>query len=356
MRLPTIVGKHKSEILMFLGLVAFILYLWLFVGIGSLLDLIGKLNAEQYSLYFSIAILALVLSVFFDSLIWHSLLRGLNVKLKLRKVILYNWIGNFVEMVIPCETVCGEATRIYLSTKETNENVGISAAPVITSRILSTFVYTGGLLIASAVLIATKRMSIFLLGTLLLVLIGTIGVIGAIIYLALTESAEERLVSLIMVLVKIVTKNPAKQEEQKEKLRLSLYSFGEAFRTYRKSPRLLVKPMIYAIIAWFFMLSVYLMVFFSLNFTSISLIDLAVVYCISSTVETLTAGFPVGAVEITMISVYAALGVPLVVAGAATTFTRLLTFWVQIIIGYPILQFTELKEVLKKGFSTTFYS
>ncbi len=171
MHIPRTILKHKSAILILLGLIAFILYLWFFVGIGSLLDLIGKLNAEEYSLYYSLAILALVLSVFFDSLIWHSLLRGLKVKLKLRKVILYNWIGNFVEMVIPCETVCGEATRIYLSTKDTNENLGVSAAPVITSRMLSTFVYTGGLLIGSATLVATRRMSVFLLGTLLLVLI-----------------------------------------------------------------------------------------------------------------------------------------------------------------------------------------
>jgi uncharacterized protein (TIRG00374 family) len=109
--------------------------------------------------------------------------------------------------------------------------------------------------------------------------------------------------------------------------------------------------MFYAVIAWVFTLLVYLMVFYSLEFTTISLIDLAMVYCVSSTVETLTAGFPVGAVEITMISLYSALGVPLVIAGAATTLTRLLTFWFQIIVGYPIFQFTGLKDILKGGFS-----
>jgi uncharacterized protein (TIRG00374 family) len=94
-----------------------------------------------------------------------------------------------------------------------------------------------------------------------------------------------------------------------------------------------------------------MMVFYSLNFTAMSLIDLAVVYCVSSTVETLTSGIPVGAVEITMISLYSALGVPLVIAGAATTLTRLLTFWFQIIVGYPIFQLTGLKNILKGGFS-----
>ena len=352
MHLPNSVTKHKSTIFMLGGLIAFIVYLYSFVGIGSLFELIKQLDFEQYALYYSIAIIALFLSVFFDSMIWHSLLGGLNMKMKLRKVVLYNWIGNFVEMVIPCETVCGEVTRVYLARKETNENVGMTAAPVITSRILSTLVYTGGLLVGSLVLVATQKMPIALLATLLLVSVGTIGIIGVVLYLALKEDAAERLVSFVMILVRIVTKNEAKQEQVKDKLRLSLYSFGEAFRTYKKRPRLLVKPMMYAIIAWLFTLLVYLMVFYSLNFTSISILDLAMVYCISSTVETLTAGFPVGAVEITMISLYSALGVPVVIAGAATTLTRLLTFWIQMIVGYPVFQFTGLKNVLRGGFSS----
>lgn len=345
-------SKHKSALMMLLGLAAFMLYLYFFVGISSLFELISKLNLEQYSLYYSIAIGALFLSVFFDSMIWHSLLKGLKVKMGLKKVVLYNWIGNFVEMVIPCETVCGEVTRIYLAKKETNQNVGTTAAPIITSRILSTFVYTGGLLVGSLILVATQKMPLFLLGTLLLVSVGTIGMIGVVLYLTLKEGAADKLVSVIMALVKIVTKNTVKQEQQREKLRLSLYSFSEAFRTYKKRPSLLLKPMIYAVIAWLFTLLVYMMVFYSLNFTAISLVDLAMVYCVSSTVETITAGFPVGAVEITMISLYSALGVPLVIAGAATTLTRLLTFWCQIIVGYPIFQFTGLKDLLKGGFSS----
>ncbi len=45
------------------------------------------------------------------------------------------------------------------------------------------------------------------------------------------------------------------------------------------------------------------------------------------------------------------LGVPLVIAGAATTLTRLLTFWVQVIAGYPIFHVTGLKHLLKGGFT-----
>jgi uncharacterized protein (TIRG00374 family) len=89
------------------------------------------------------------------------------------------------------------------------------------------------------------------------------------------------------------------------------------------------------------------MIFYSLNFTSISIIDLATVYCIITTVETLTAGIPVGAVEVTMTSMFSLYGVPIAVAGAATTLTRLLTFWCQIIVGYPLVEWIGAKSLLK---------
>jgi uncharacterized protein (TIRG00374 family) len=321
-----------------------------FVGFESLADFLSKLNLTQYAAFYSVAAAALVLSVFFDSLIWHSLLKPLSVKVKLKKLFLYNWIGNFVEKVVPCETVCGEATRIYLSQKETASNAGIAAAPVVSSRIISTFVYTGGLLIGFVWLLLTRSTPIYLDGVFVLILLGTASVVGAIFYLAFSEGAVQKLVDFLMRLAKIVTKNQAKLEQQKDKIARALSSFGDSFRVYREHPRYLIQPVIFAIIAWFFSLLVYLMVFYSLNFQGISIVDLTLIYCVEATVETITAGFPVGAVEITTINLYSIYGVPLVIAGAATTLTRLLTFWFQIIIGYPIVQFTEVKNLLRGTF------
>jgi uncharacterized membrane protein YbhN (UPF0104 family) len=95
-----------------------------------------------------------------------------------------------------------------------------------------------------------------------------------------------------------------------------------------------------------------MMVFYPLNFKAITLPSLAVVYFVSSTVETLTSGFPAGTVEITMINLYSALSIPMVIAGAATNLSRLLTFWCQFLVGYPLLQFTELKQLVKGGLSS----
>lgn len=344
------IRRYRSIILIIIGNVAFILYLWFFVGFEDLISFLSNLNVYQYALFYSIATIALLLSVFFDSMIWHSLLKPLSVKIKIRKLFLYNWIGNFIEKVIPCETVCGEVTRIYLVQKETSSDAGLAAGPVISSRIISTFIYTTGLLVGFASLIVTRNIPIYLIGLLSVILVGTGALIGAIFYLAFKEEAARKLVNLLIRLAKIITKNQAKLEELKAKLIQSLSSFSRSFKIYKDHPRYLIQPIFYATIAWLFSLLVYLLVFYSLGFDNISIIDLTLIYCVSATVETVTAGFPVGAVEITMINLYSLYGVPLVVAGAATTLTRLLTFWIQIIIGYPIAQFTEVKHIFKGGY------
>jgi len=94
------------------------------------------------------------------------------------------------------------------------------------------------------------------------------------------------------------------------------------------------------------------MVFYSLNFTRISFIDLATIYSVITIVETITAGFPIGAVEVTMTSLFALYGVPIAIAGAATTLTRLLTFWSQILVGYPLIEWVGVKSNLKSHLST----
>jgi uncharacterized protein (TIRG00374 family) len=340
---------RKSILVMVIGLVAFIMYLVFFGDFLGFLEVLSNLDLENYALFYSLAILSVVLAVFFDSLIWHSLLDALNVKIKFRRVMLYNWIGNFVEMIIPCETVCGEATRIYLAQREPETNLGISSATVISSRLLSTFVYTSGLIIGFVALALTHTISGYLLTVVAFITIGTAVVMTAILYVAFKEGAAERIVNLLMHVIRIIIKRPAKLEQEKESLQKTLFYFSEAFKTYRKKPRLLIKPAFFAVLAWGFNLIVYLMVFYSLGFTKIGLLDLATIYCVASTVETLTAGFPVGAVEITLINMFALYGVPVAIAVAATTLSRLLTFWCQVLIGYPLINLAGLKNYVTNG-------
>jgi uncharacterized protein (TIRG00374 family) len=188
---------------------------------------------------------------------------------------------------------------------------------------------------------------IYLVTPIVLVTAGTGVVIAVIFFVALKESAVQTIVKASSWIIRRITKNPVKQENWREKIQNALSSFSQVFKTFKAHPRYLIKPVFFAVIAWMFNLVVYLLIFYSLNFTSISLVDLATVYCIVTTVETLTAGFPVGAVEVTMINLFYLYGVPLAVAGAATTLTRLLTFWCQVPVGYPLVEWIGAKSLLK---------
>jgi uncharacterized protein (TIRG00374 family) len=332
---------------MALGLVAFILYLWFFVGFDGLFTLLSRLNVYQYSLFLILAVGALVASVIFDSLIWHSLLAVLSVKVKFRKLLLYNWIGNFVELILPSATIGGEVIRIALSQKEIKHDTGIAAATVLGSRIISTFVYSGGLIAGFLLLLFTHKLPIYLITPIILVITGTAIVLTCIFLVAFKETATDKIVNSIMWITKHAIKDDIKQQRFRIKICQGLFSFSCVFKTFKKNPRYLIKPLVYAVISWIFNLTVYLMIFYALDFRSISLIDLATVYCIISTVETITAGVPIGAVEVTMINLFVLYGVPIAVAGAATTIIRLLTFWCQVLVGYPLIEWLGTKSLLK---------
>lgn len=334
---------------MTLGLVAFVLYLWLFVGFDGLFILINQINVYQYSLFIGLAVAALFAAVAFDTLIWDSLLKSLSVKVKFRKLVLYNWIGNFIELIIPAATVGGEVARIALAQKETKHDTGIAAATVLGSRIISTFVYSGGLLVAFVLLLFTNQLPFYLLTPVVLVVAGTAAVLLCVFGVAFKTSVANKLVTIIMWVARKVIKDPNKQQYIESKLHSNLHSFSDVFKTFKKQRRQLVKPTIYAIISWIFNLVVYLMIFYSLNFTAISLVNLATVYCIVTTVETITAGVSVGAVEVTMVNLFAIYGVPIVTAAAATTIVRLLTFWSQVLVGYALVNWIGVKSLFNGG-------
>jgi uncharacterized protein (TIRG00374 family) len=196
------------------------------------------------------------------------------------------------------------------------------------------------------------QLPIYVLTPVILVSIGTAGVLAVVFIIAFKESAGKKIVNFSLWIARRITKNPITLGNLREKISDSLLSFSEAFKTFKANPRCLIKPVIFSIIAWLFNIIVYLMIFYSLNFTGISIIDLATIYCIVTTVETVTAGFPVGAVEVTMTSLFSLYGVPIVVAAAATTLTRLLTFWCQVLVGYPLVEWIGVKSLIKSNFTS----
>lgn len=203
-------------------------------------------------------------------------------------------------------------------------------------------------------LLVSHALPVYLITPIILVFIATAVTLGGVFIITYKSGAVEKIVGLCIWVTKKIVKNQSKQESIRQKLHHSLSSFSDVFKTFEHQPRRLIKPAIYAVISWVFNLVVYLMIFYSLNFTAISLVDLATVFCIVTTVETVTAGLPVGAVEVTMVNLFSVLGVPIAIAAAATTIARLLTYWCQVLVGYPLVNWVGAKSLFKGGLANAF--
>jgi len=345
------VSIKKSIAFIAVGLLAFILYLYFYVGFGEILDVLQQVNPMEYVLYYSLTFVAILLSIFFYSLTWHKLMKVLSINMSPLKAFLYSWLGNFVDLVIPLETVTGELAKVYLVCRETKYPAGNVVASIVSHRIISTLIALGGLIAGSVFLIFTYKAVSYILSLLVVMVLGTAAFIIILFYLCFAEEAVKKLANGLIRLAEVITRNRIKLDNLREKVQYNVSLFHQGIGTFGKQPKYLVEPIVYAFVSWFFHVVTYFLVFYALGFPEIStrVSETIVVYSISMAVQTLPLSLPVGLVEIVMTSLYALLGVPLAVSGAATTLIRIVSFWFQIIIGYIIVQWIGIKNLLHRS-------
>jgi uncharacterized protein (TIRG00374 family) len=333
---------------MVIGLIVFLLYLYFFVGFGELLYVLQNLNTANYVFYYSLAILATVLGVFFVAAAWHDLLKSLSVKVKLRSVFLYTWVGYFVDLMVPCQAVCGEVTRIYLVHNENHESYGAVAASSLTNRIISYFISSIGLL-AGIVLVLTRAsgVPILVLELLVIALIGTVIYLGGLFYLALEEQAAGKVAGLLFKLVNALRLSKYLPKDLPERTQNSLLVLHQGFKTFRDKPRCLVKPLLFQFLSMLLNIMVYVLVFYSLGLRSLYLDFFIIVYFIVGVIQIAAAVFSVGALDIALANLFASYGMSDIGFGAlAATLLRFLTFWMPIVVGYVAVQAIGARRLL----------
>lgn len=337
------------------GLLLFILYLYFIVGFSQILEVFRAINLINYVSYYSLALVAVVLSTLFYSLTWYELLRLLSVKVSLRNAWVYCWLGSFVDLVVPFETVSGEITRIYLAARNSTEHVGRIIASVTSQRILSTLAVLVGLTISSMSLAFGYKVQQFVLNLLMAVQVGTGASILMILYLSLRKKATKGMIESSLRLINFISRGRWKIDDLRTKAYHALGSFHQGIEVIRSKPRGLIKPLIFDFAAWFLHLSTYILVFYALDFR-IGLGVSITVYSISVAVQTIPIGLPVGLVEIVMITLYDLFEIPLPIAGTATALIRIVTFWLPIIVGYIMAQWMGIRVLTQKKANEAFHT
>ena len=335
------------------GLLVFVLYLYFFVGFDEISKILQQVDLAEYALYYSLTVVAIVLSLLFYSMVWRDLMKVLSIDVGLKKSFLYCWIANFVDLVLPLETVSGEITRAYLVHNDLRGNVGKMVASLLVHRIISIFTTLSGLIVSSLYLILTYRVEPAVLYSLAIVTIGTGVTTVILVYLSLKEEAAGKLVSALIRLAGIVIKDSQRLAEIEEKAKRYLSAFHQGVKEFGEKRKYLVKPVVYSYVSWFSHLLIYFLVFYALGFSEATqyVFQMIVVFSIALAVQTIPVGLPVGPTDIVMSNLFVVFfGVEHeAISGTATMLIRGITFWFQILVGYLIVQWLGIKHVLDKG-------
>jgi hypothetical protein len=326
------------------GLLVFACYLYFFVDLPETVKLVRSVDP----FYYSFAIIALLLDVLFFALTWQFLLYPLSVKVPFSKVFTYVWVGTFMNILVPAESISGEVSRGYLMTKEVDEEqTGKVVASLIGHRILSMILMLGSLAAGCVVFfVSNNSFSNFIAILALLGSAGTIIPLVIIFLLCIKPRWTKKIVDALISFISFISRGRWQPSSLRDRVARALKIFHKAIKTLGAKPRKLVLPVAFSIISWLFALLISYFVFFSINY-SVSFTVVLVVFSISITVQSIPLGIPadVGVADTIMTALYIGAGIAPSVSAAATILVRLLTIWLRFFVGFIAFQWVGIKTV-----------
>jgi uncharacterized protein (TIRG00374 family) len=333
---------------MIIGLIVFLVYLYFFIGLPKIMFVITNLNSGQYALFYSLALACVLLSVFFWSAAWNSILKNLKINLSYRKAYLYYWVGYFTDLVIPCATVCGELTRLYLVQKETEKNYGAIAASAVTNRIVAYIIVTSGLYVGATFIFLTPNAPDVITDLFAVFLIGTTLYLAVLLFLALVKKSSEPVSQIYFKVIK--TFRPKSYTPAfVVNTQTSLASFYSGFQIFREHPKLLIKPFILHALSYFFGLLVFVFIFFALGIPVNTPQFYIVIYFIATAVQDASASFSVGGLEILLATIFILYGISSGASGVTAIILRSASFWFPLFVGFICLQIVGTEKLLSNN-------
>jgi uncharacterized protein (TIRG00374 family) len=332
---------------MILGLIVFVLYLYFFVGFDQIFLVVSSVNVTQYLIFYFASIASMVLVIFNWVAAWRALLKTLKVPLSFKKGVLYYWIGFFIDLIVPCQQICGEVTRMYLVQKETNKDYGVIGAAGVTNRVVSYSIVFTGLTVGVAYLFVKSAVPPFALYLLVLSWVGALAYFAILLYLALSAQAAEKLAVVALRVLKALRIKKYRSGEFSPGLVDSLKKFHQGFGFFRAHPKSLIKPVIFQAVAYALNLSTYVLIFYALGLDYLNLDFFILVYFLAGAVQDAASVFSVGGLEILLTNLFIFYGVAPATSGVAAAVLRSVTFWFPLIVGYIIVQVVGARQLLK---------
>jgi uncharacterized protein (TIRG00374 family) len=336
----------KTILFPIFGLAAFFAYIYLFhVDIPSIIATAQAADPFPYALAigFSIA------EVFFYAVSWRVLANFLKLNLSVIRSFLFVWYGIFLDIIIPAESVSGEAVRIYLIQREQGiSSCGPSAASLVTHRLLGMAMNVAVLFVGMGLLFTEGQTSSPYLNLILFLAAAITAILLLLIVFSFKENWSLKVVNGLVRLAQFITRGKWKGLTKiKEDVCRITKSFHDSMKKFRQNPKPLVLSLLGLSATWVFSLSVSYLVFLSLR-TPVSWSIILITSAIVLAVKSIPVGIPfeVGLPEITMATLYTGFGILPEVAATATILSRILTLWLRFFIGLGAQQWLDLKPVL----------
>jgi uncharacterized protein (TIRG00374 family) len=334
----------KTAVFPLLGLVGFFLYIYLFH-----VDILGIISTAQSAnpLIYSVAIIFGLLEVFFYTVSWYMLTNHLSIKMTLTKAYLYVWYGLYVDIIVPAESISGEATRAYLLTRDQCGAFGKVLASLFTHRLLGMAMNVIILILGIVLLSVEGQVATTVFNLIVFIAAAITALIVAMTILAFKETWTLKILnSLTSFACKISRGRWTLSKFRNEAVEVTDH-FHDGMTEYRHNTKPLATSLFYLAVTWFFSLAIPYLVFQSLGYPvswGIVLITSAIVLAVKS----IPVGIPfeVGIPEATMTTLYIAMNVDPAVSATATILTRIITLWFRFFIGFAAQQWLELRPVI----------
>lgn len=336
----------KTALFPVVGLIAFFAYIYIFqVDIPAIIATAQTADPVPYAL----AIAFSIAEVFFYAVSWRTLVSFLQIKLSIIRSYLFVWYGIFLDIIIPAESVSGEAVRIYLIQREKGiSSCGPAAASLVTHRLLGMAMNVAVLFVGMGLLFIEGQTTGIILSLIVFLAAGITAILLLLIVLSFKEQWSLKVINGLVNAAQFLTRGRWKGLAQiREDACRITRSFHDSMKKFGHSPKPLALSLLGLSVTWVFSLSVSYLVFLSLRMPvswSVILITSSIVLAVKS----IPVGIPfeVGLPEITMTTLYTSLGVPAGISATATILNRLITLWLRFFIGLGAQQYLDLQPVI----------
>jgi uncharacterized protein (TIRG00374 family) len=334
-QIPTTDASIKKLIVVsaLIGYMALVLYLFYFVGFGELISVVRTINVWIYAL----AIISVVISLTFHTLVWFQLLKSLSIRLSFRKTYILYWVGVFVDNLIPGGW-SGDLFKAYLLNKDPVVQSGKAVASVVAKNMYEAIFNLMNMVAGIILLLLNYTLE----GSLLITLGGIMMLLTLPLIILLVVSFKlegaRKVIATLFRFFSRVGRNRWHLDELQAKINKALGDYHEGMKILLRNPRMLFKPIVLSFFAWGFEVITLLFVFASLG-QLIQPDKVIIVRAIAGNVESQGYAF-IGYAQIITSEIYRALGVPFAIGASVALLGGVVIFWLKTGISYAAFHYT----------------